>query len=378
MNQNSTTDLSWYRRLRPISSLIFALIVGNFLPGCVAARGIMVFHQRDPMAGAPRLRNTKNPRVDEVVAHLNQNTDRIQGWRANHVKITAEGWSLTGMIAVEKGRHLRLVVTSLLRGNEVDLGSNDERFWIWSRDMEPGFVTCKHENMEFARRQVGIPFEPDWLMQALGVSPIPTTGVTMQSDPANEQIRLVEHVVSAHGQPLRRAVVVDLKKGGVVTEHSLYDYNGRPIATARLGDHRMDKDSGVVLPHRVIIELPQNKMAMTMKLGDVQVNPKSIPSNIWEMPNISDCHVVNLDAGIPPGGIRMVTRPDTSEPVEGEGPVETIRTHDDHNFLRDDRLDEDETPPIDDDQFERPEEPIGRVRLSEPVTESESEDDWSK
>jgi hypothetical protein len=297
------------------------------------------------------------------------------------VRITAEGWSLAGTIAVEKGRHLRLEVTSL-RGKEVDLGSNDERFWIWSREMDPGFVTCKHENMEIARQQVGIPFEPDWLMQALGVAPLLTSGVTMQTDPANEQIRLVEHIVAAHGQPLRRTVVVDLKKGGVVTEHGLYDYNSRPIALARLSDHRMDKESGVVLPHRVIIELPQNKMVMTMSLGDILVNPKSIPSVVWQMPHMRDCEVVNLDAGIPSGGIRMVTRPDTSEPMEGAGPIETIRSHDDHNFMRDDLLRDEEAQSDEEDNFELPEESIGRARLSDLTAESPDddnhEDDWSK
>lgn len=371
-------------------SFVLASVACGFLPGCLVARGMLAIHQRDPLAGAPRLRNARNPRVEEVVAHLNQNTERIQSWRANRVRITADGWLLSGTIAVEKGRHLRLEVTSM-RGKEVDLGSNDERFWVWSRDMDPGFVTCKHENLERAREMVGIPFEPDWLMQALGVESIPTTGVTMQSDPANEHVRLVEHIVSAHGQPLRRAVVVDLKKG-IVVEHSLYNYNSVPIATAKLSDHRHDKDSGVVLPHRVVIELPQNKMAMTMCLSGVQVNPNSIPSTVWEMPHIRDCQVVNLDAGIPTGGIRMVTRPDNSESTEDSEPIETIRSHDPHNFLRDDpRLSDhawqdevDAVSPVTDHDAGY----TGRVRLSTPVMEdeaeteddadSDTEDDWSK
>ena len=275
-----------------------------------------------------------------------------------------------------------------MRGKEVDLGSNNERFWVWSRDMDPGFVTCKHENLELARQQVGIPFEPDWLMQAMGVAPIPTTGVTLQTDPANEQVRLVEHVVSAHGQPLRRTVVVDMKRGGIIVEHSLYDYNGIPIAQAKLSDHRLDKDSGVVLPHRVMIELPQNKMAMTMILGDLQVNPKSIPSVVWEMPQIRDCQLVHLDAGIPSGGIRMVTRPDTSGPVEGAGPIETVRSHDDHNFLREEfptadpeSLSDESDSFLEDGTDDPPEDSTGRARISSPDSSFENTDeegDWSK
>lgn len=398
MNSSSAITVARPCRCLNRSLLLLTVVIACNLSGCVTARGMLALHHRDPMAGAPRLKNAKNPRVEEVLAHLNQNTDRIDSWRANRVRISYDGWSLSGNVAVQKDRHLRIVVTSM-RGNEVDMGSNDERFWLWFRDMEPGFVTCKHQNMEMARRQVGIPFEPDWLMQALGVAPIPTTGVTMQSDPANEQVRLIEHVVSAHGQPLRRAVLVDLKKGGIIVEHCLYDYNGAPIALAKLGDHRLDKASGVVLPRRITLELPQNQTSMTMTLADLQVNPTSIPTVVWEMPTIRDCEVVQLDAGAPAGGIRVVTRPDSSEFPEGEEPIQTIRSHDDHNFLRDHELPDDEaaspedtnTPdaePLDEPEFRLPSrgEPAGRARISTPLikhfedeedADEKSAEDWS-
>lgn len=376
-----------HRKRRGAITMVILLFLGSTLPGCVTARNMIALHHRDPMAGAPRMRNAKNPKVDEVLAHLNQNTNKIESWRANRVRIAFDGWSVSGSIAVQKDRHLRIEVSSM-RGKEVDMGSNDERFWLWSREMEPGFVTCKHENMDMARRQVGIPFEPDWLMQALGVSPIPTTGVTMQSDPANEQVRLIEHVMSAHGQPLRRAVLVDLKRGGIVVEHCLYDYNGVPIAMAKLGDHRLDKESGVVLPRRIALEFPQNKKTMTMTLADLRVNPSSFPADIWEMPTIRDCEVVHLDAGAPAGGIRIVTRPDSLSDSDGEEPVQTIRSHDDHNFLRENELPEDDLIPdeapvregleeSDEPEFHLPskEAPPGRSRISTPQIQDFDEEE---
>ena len=340
MNRSAATRCDWrFGLTRQSYFMLLSLIVCGTLPGCLSARGLIATRHRDPLAGAPRLQNVRNPRVEEVVAHLNQNTNRIQSWRANSVKIRADKWSLAGTIAVEKGRHLRLVVTSL-RGNEVDLGCNHERFWVWSREMDPSFVTCKHENLERARHQLGIPFEPDWLLQALGVSPLPSTGISMELDAANEQARLVEQVVSVEAAPMRRVVLVDLKRG-IVLEHSLYTVSGSSnsartrIAMAKLGDHRLDQESGVVLAHRVLIELPQNNMSMTMNLGEVQINPKSIPSVVWDMPQIRDCQVVHLDAGVPPGGIRTAIRPATSPSAMDHAPIETVRSHDPHNFYRD-------------------------------------------
>jgi len=76
------------------------------------------------------------------------------------------------------------------------------------------------------------------------------------------------------------------------------------------------------------------------------------------MPESTSSQVVHLDAGVQPKTISMAIRPDSSEPTD---PVETVRSHDDHNFLRDDR----DQPSTSDEEFELPvEAPAGRSRLT--------------
>lgn len=327
--RESSRGIAAYSSGSRLVIMTVSLLLAGMLSGCATGRGAMWRRQRDPMAGAPCLKNVSNPPIEEVVEHLNQNTDRIQSWQAKKVKIRVDKFSFSGMMAVEKDRRLRLQVSSL-RGKEVDLGSNDERFWVWAREMDPGFVTCKHENMDAARHQMGIPFEPAWLMQTLGVAPLPTTGVTIETDPEHEQARLIEHIVTAHGLPLRRVVLVDLKKG-IVLEHSLYNNNAIRIALAKLSDHRLDHASGAVLAHQIVLDWPQNRMTMTMELGEVQINPTSIPLECWDLPEIPNTQVVHLDAGIQNGGVSAAGHPPAAEPWE---PVQTVRSHDAHNFLR--------------------------------------------
>ena len=201
-------------------------------------------------------------------------------------------------------------------------------------------------------------------MQALGVERLPTSGVTMETDPTNEQARLEEKVLSAHGLPLRRDILIDLKRG-IVLEHSLYSYDGVRIARAKLTDHRLDKGSGVVLPHKVVLDWPQNKLSLTLTLGEVRINSGSIASRLWEMPESSNSQVVELDAGIKPKPVTMAIRPESSEPSD---PIETVRSHDQHNFLRDDG----DQPSLPDEEYELPIEATpGRSRVS-----SEAED-WA-
>jgi len=335
--------------------LAVAVVVVGLMSGCATGRGMMWKRHRDPMAGAPCLKNISNPPIEEVVEHLNQNTDRIHSWQAKKVKIRVDKFSFHGMIAVEKDRRLRLLVNSM-RGSEVDLGSNDERFWVWAREMDPGFVTCKHENMDATRHRMGIPFEPDWLMQTLGVARLPTSGVSIEVDPEHEQARLVEQIVTAHGLPLRRVVLVDLKRG-IVLEHSLYNNDAVRIALAKLSDHRLDQESGAVLAHHITLDWPQSKMTMSMDLGEVQINPTSISSDRWELPEIQNTQVVHLDAGVP------------SKPISGAGdspaaerwePVQTVRSHDVHNFLRDEVLDAEE-------ELDAPDNQVDAAEFADPI-----------
>ena len=301
--------------MRPetLRAVILALALLCTLPGCVGFRGIGLRHGVDPLAGAPRPRWAEDPQVEEVVDHLNRNIDKLQAWRANNVRIRANNLPLSGTLAVERGRHLRLVVNSIA-GNEVDMGSNDDLFWIWAKRMPPPeYVYCRHEHTEAVRQAMGIPFEPEWLMQALGVSPLSVKDTKLEIEPTARHARLVQQIRSAHGQPLRKVILVDLQRG-VILEHSVYDYNGKPLTVARLDDHQLDKASGVVMPRRVKLDWPQSDMSLVMNLGQIEVNPKGIPSQIWDMPKMHGYQVVDLGTTILAG--TRVADSDARGPVE--------------------------------------------------------------
>lgn len=300
-----------------VRSLILGLAFISTVSGCVGFRGFGLRYGGDPLAGASRPRWADDPQVEEVVDHLNRNVEKLQAWRADSIKIRANNMPLSGTLAVERGRHLRLVVNSIA-GNEVDLGSNDDLFWIWAKRMPPPeYIYCRHEQADQVRQAMGIPFEPDWLMQALGVAPISTDNTKLEIEPRLKQARLVQHVTSAHGRPLRKVVLVDLRRG-VILEHSIYDFNGRMIATARLDDHQLDRATGVVLPRRVKLDWPQNEMSLVMNLGHVEVNPRSIPSQIWDMPPMQGYQMVDLGTMIRPE--TRIADSELESPVEIQPP----------------------------------------------------------
>ncbi len=298
-------------RGRAPRSLLVVMILSLVCPtGCAGLRGMGI--RRDPMA------NTKcvlgqNPTLEEVVAHVNANVDKIQSWKADNVKIAANSGGISlpvsGHLYVEREHRLRLEVTSIA-GKEVDFGSNDDIFWIWSKrgngNNPPAIFYAAHTDLDLAQQQFPIPFEPKWLMEALSVAPLSAEGVRMEEAPGIAEIRLVSEHTLPSGQPVKKVVLVDACHGRVM-EHSTYDANNRPLIRVRMGDHRIDKNTGAMLPRYVKLDWPQQEMSMEMTILQIEVNPPTIASSVWDMPKMEKTQVVNL--GGPPGRRRPPTSP---------------------------------------------------------------------
>jgi outer membrane lipoprotein-sorting protein len=274
------------------------------LSGCASMRAMMPRQQ--VACTLP-----KNPSVDEIVAHINANVNKVEGYRASSLKIRANNLPLGGNLVVERDHRLRLEVTSLA-GKEVDLGSNDEVFWIWAKRNQPaGVYYAAHDDMDVARQNLPIPFEPEWLMEALGVVPLSTENVHMEGEAQNGAIRLVSHHELSSGQTVRKVVVVN-SCTGCVMEHSTYDAQGQPLVRVLLQDYRPDPTTGAMLARHVKLDWPQADMSLAMSLGHVEVNPPPMPAAVWEMPQVPGCPLVNLgDPRLSPA--RSIAREDTPQ-----------------------------------------------------------------
>ena len=241
----------------------------------------------------------------EVVDHLNQRVEKTHAWSSTDVRVKSpQGlpMSIGGKIAVQSPRNFRLKLTAM--GNdEADVGSNDEQLWMFMRRPQPQVITVRHDQIEEVQRQLPIPFEPDWLMQALGVAPIDPTDMVMERDPKHPQMaRLVSQHTSPSGTSVNKVIVVDACKG-VVTAHELYDSAQQLIARASLEDYRPQQGpdgAEILLPHEVTLDWPQAQMAMTMSIGHIALNPApaQMPPQLWQM--------------TPPPGIPVVQLPQQS------------------------------------------------------------------
>lgn len=252
--------------------------------GCVNGR------PWNPMgnAGPPVLSPTAS--VGEVVGHLNANIERCTGWKADHVKITSNGFRLpatNATVAVQSPRNFRVLVSAVTIP-VADMGSNDERMWFWFKqatDQAGGeySYTCAHGDLERAQAKMGIPFRPNWLMEVMGVMPIDPATVTMTTDPADAGVFLLDsQMQSPEGNMLIRRMRVS-RQNGTIIAHTLVDgRTGQALAEARMSDHQPDPETGVVLPHRISLGYPGLDQELSMTIASFEVNPRSVPPTTWQ------------------------------------------------------------------------------------------------
>ena len=245
------------------------------------------------------------PSKQQLLAHLASQSQRIQQIQSD-VRVSMDGMpTLRGTLAVEKPDRLRLTA-GLLGVSElgVDVGSNSDRFWFWTKvaapGQEPGIYFANHSEYRHSNLRQMVPVEPAWLIDALGL-------VEFQSDdrvegPVQRPDGLVEIRTYRHrgSEQYIRTSVVDPTYGWVL-QHAMYDASGRLIAFSDSSDYRHYPEYDVNLPALIkLTAYSQNgdKIQISVTASSYKLNSiYGDPDKLWSMPNPGNVRVINLVTG---------------------------------------------------------------------------------
>jgi hypothetical protein len=292
------------KHLRVAGWLAFLLLAA----GCNNAPWL----RQTPQAPSGPRASAGAPTAAELVAALNSNAQRVQALQSNDVDLdcTAEGRSvgLTALMVCQKPRNFLLRARAL--GNTAaDLGSNDREFWFWiSRNEPPYLYHCSYE--DFARGvRMPLPFQPDWIVEALGIGEY-DPAKAYRVVPNNAGADLVEETTS-QGQAVRKITrfIRNRNYQWQVVGHILQDSRGQVICAASISEVQQDSATGVVLPRRVLMEWPAERLKMKMKVDHPVVNPALNPQQVAMMftrPVMKDVPSYDLARGLdgPTGYVR--------------------------------------------------------------------------
>lgn len=272
---------------------------------------------------------------EQIIAAVNQNSSKVRSITATGATISVPDTLglplLSGNIAAERPGRFRLTAGTAVTGQEIDLGSNDELFWLWARrGQPPGVYFCRHAQFANSNIRQMMPVEPSWLLAAVGIVDIDPASVFDGPLPRNDGTVEIRSWLPSSSGTLQRVMKIDARRAWVVGQY-VYDQSGRTLlASAEAETHRYYPLEQVSLPELVSIRLPPANMALKINLGVVQINQLTADQNqLWAMPRFDGSQQFDLGNAVPgtplPG--RVASPPLSSSLLPGAVPASLPPTY---------------------------------------------------
>jgi hypothetical protein len=260
--------------------------------------------------------NDRKPDVPALVRYLNVNAQKVEAVQSNRVAIDCKAGTqqigLDGQMVCQKPRNFRLQA-KVLGSPAVDIGSNNGEFWYWISKNNPPYVFhCSYNDLAKGVR-LPFPFEPSMVVTALGLGTYDEKA-HYELREAQRYWELVQHTKAPDGQPIQRITVFNRMQQRPphpqVIAHVLKDAKGNLICQARVEEVTRDSHTQAILPTKVTLEWPAQKMRMTMKMYDIR--PTTVEARratvLFQRTNLSSYDSYDLARGLDsPSGLRRAS-----------------------------------------------------------------------
>ena len=235
--------------------------------------------------------------MQQVISTVNNNSAGIRKFSTNHAELSGPDFLVTlrGVnIAFERPKRLRIRARSIAQ-TELDLGSNDELFWIWlRRSPQQALYYCRHERYATSPIRQMLPVDPQWLIDALGISEFDPALPHQGPFPLKEGGLEIRTIRETPDGPMTKITVIDETKGTIVRQH-LFNAQGRLVATSLIREHHYDPVSGLTMARKIEIRCPSAQFTMHLDLGNLKINRLAgNPQELWSMPHYDDYPLVDL------------------------------------------------------------------------------------
>ena len=101
--------------------------------------------------------------LDQIIAGVHDNTQRVRSYMAPQAVLVVPGVPrLSAQVACEPPRRFRLRAQTSVTGSELDIGSNDDLFWLWIRRHQPPVMLfCRHDQYAQSSARRLLPLRSD-------------------------------------------------------------------------------------------------------------------------------------------------------------------------------------------------------------------------
>ena len=282
----------------------FLLVVGAFAStGAACPQAI-----RGYQVGTLPLPRTlpAHPNLDQIIATVHDNTQRVRSYMAPQAVLVVPGVPrLSAQVACEPPRRFRLRAQTAVTGSELDIGSNDDLFWLWIRRHQPPMMLhCRHDRYEQSSARQLLPIRADWMPELLGLvsfrpedrheGPFPLPDGRLEIRSRLTPSAGTSPQGTATDGELLKSTILDGTTGLVIEQH-LFTAAGARLASCRTTKHRVDPQSGAALPRLVEVSWPASGIEFQLELTTIATNtPATDPGQLWQMPAYEGYQPVDL------------------------------------------------------------------------------------
>ena len=303
-SERGPTDVYRRRRLAAAAAM-FAPLATLINSGCTQ------FSQMITQQTAPRVLPPA-PSTTDIVTVINNNTNLVRSLYSADASLSAPMTpTLRATFALERPRRLRLRADTALTGAELDIGSNDNLFWLWAkRQQPPAILYCRHDQYAASAARQIFPVQPEWLVEAMGLPTIDPASSPQGPHSIDRGKLAIQTTSMGPLGPMNRTLVIDAARGWVL-EQQLRDGTGQLVATCRHSNHVVDPASGATLPRHNEIHWPATQFQVSIDFRSLQVNTLlGAQPGLFELPQINGSPPVDMAAaGLNLGAPAQAQRP---------------------------------------------------------------------
>lgn len=323
--------------------------VGRGLTASVLVTAVIVCGcepKRRPMTSLPAP-PPEPEEVSTVVDRVNANADRMPDdvmLKSSYVEIQAglidedgkeTSYEGDGSLYFVKPNYLHLTFKHGLAGRMAEIGSDGERYWLWYKETKKVWWG-KYKHLDKPRLR-DMPIRPDQLIEALGVTRLPSgfgplygawyrvveariqhtlhpqykLGYLRRTDEIAAYVER-DYSVSQVAPFLVERIVFGDKYGRLSGEATLDALAGVTVKD------QVTKGPGPMMPHRIYLRLADKRNFLSLKLRGPQLTripPKLRPPKWWKMPYSDgkpppDWQIIQIDEVYDgPAGANLVAAP---------------------------------------------------------------------
>jgi len=212
-----------------------------------------------------------------IIEEINRRNAQIRNFSCDRMKIkvwqNGMRFRLNGTLHYEKTKRFRMIIRSIF-GKEIDLGSNDEIFWYWSRrDKEKSLLYAKHE--DYNKTRLKTPFNPIFMKESLGLNQIRDGKISSFGN----FIIIDSEFENSIGKTVIRSTFLD-KKNKRILGFAVQDKE-EIIAFAEILAYTRDN-----LPEKILYVWKKEDKILLLNIQNPEINT-DIDTQFWELPDLN-------------------------------------------------------------------------------------------